>query len=103
MKQCIVCKRPHDKQDLFCDDHADIPNSEKIRWYNEYNYLINNAQSVADLEKYSLIVMIPKKNENGEFDKDLSRIIVNGSTMQLNPPVYIKIDEKMYVDMKLTF
>jgi hypothetical protein len=103
MKRCIVCKRHHDRPDLFCDDHADLPNHEKLIHYKEYDRLVENASGVIDLEEFALVLTIPKRNAEGLIDAEKTKIFVNGNEMRANPPIYIKIDENRYVDMKINF
>lgn len=103
MKRCIVCKAFHDRGDLFCDDHADLTNSEKLQWYKKYNFILENSSTIMDLDEYSLIIAIPKRNAVGVLDETKSKIIINGKELKINPPLYLKIDENMDIDMKLNF
>ena len=82
MKRCIVCNKFTDRPDIFCDDHADMPNGEKLVWYKKYNYLIENKLSVLNLEDYSMMIVVPKRDASGEVDMTKARFLLNGNEIK---------------------
>lgn len=103
MKRCIVCNVFTDRPDIFCDDHADMPNGEKLVWYKRYNYLIENRTSVLNLDEYSMVLIVPKKNAEGVTDNSKAKFLLNGKEMRIEPPMYIKIKKNMMVEMQMSF
>ena len=98
MKKCIVCGKEHDRPDIFCEQHELLEDAEKLAYYKNLNYLIDNKELVMNKEDYSFVLMVPREDTSAR-----GMFLINGKKTLVKAPIYIKITEDFDVDCRIVF
>jgi len=102
--KCFVCGKPHGYAGLLCKTHLALPQVEKDKIVDEYNRIFAKDVMILKKKDYSLGLLVPKRNKEGNFDTmHDAMLIMNGEEMNVIPPLVIKMDEKKIVDMRFLF